>query len=98
MAVIALFLAVYYGMLEGTLSPTGVGWSCAMIGLVAYALWRIGWETKGKDEHPSGREWSTILRAASTDGLQHFSQLTLRSGHCCCRRSCSLSSHRCSER
>ncbi|EJT47038.1 hypothetical protein A1Q1_04281 [Trichosporon asahii var. asahii CBS 2479] len=54
MAVIALFLAVYYGMLEGTLSPTGVGWSCAMIGLVAYALWRIGWETKGKDEHPSG--------------------------------------------
>lgn len=63
MAVIALFLAVYYGMLEGTLSPTGVGWSCAMIGLVAYTLWRIGWETKGKDEHPSGRE--LLLRVTS---------------------------------
>lgn len=56
MAVIALFLAVYYGMLEDSLSPSGVAWTCSVIGLVAYALWRIGWETKNKDEHPTGRE------------------------------------------
>lgn len=54
MAVIALFLAVYYGMLDGALSPAGVGWSCAVAGLLAYTLWRIGWESK--DAAPSGRE------------------------------------------
>lgn len=88
MAVIALFLAVYYGMLEGTLSPTGVGWSCAMIGLVAYALWRIGWETKGKDEHPSGRELFGVP-LVSTNIAQHFFQLTLLSDRCSCHRCCS---------
>lgn len=97
MAVIALFLAVYYGMLEGTLSPTGVGWSCAMIGLVAYALWRIGWETKGKDEHPSGRELFSSPQIA-TDILQLYSLLTLRFDRCSCLHCCSRSSRLCSVR
>lgn len=43
LAVIALFLAVFYAMLVGDFGAAEVGWSCTALELGAYALWRFGW-------------------------------------------------------
>ncbi|WOO78894.1 Phosphatidylinositol N-acetylglucosaminyltransferase GPI2 subunit [Vanrija pseudolonga] len=43
LAVIALFLAVFYAMLVGDFGAAEVGWSCTALELAAYALWRFGW-------------------------------------------------------
>ncbi|RSH84512.1 uncharacterized protein EHS24_006034 [Apiotrichum porosum] len=43
LAVITLFLAVFYAMLVGDFGATEVGWGCCMVGVVAYVLWRVGW-------------------------------------------------------
>lgn len=48
LAVIALFLAVFYGMLVGDFGADEVGWMCAMVGVVAYTLWRVGWGITNK--------------------------------------------------
>lgn len=45
LAVIALFLAVFYAMLQGHLGAGEVGWSCAAVGVIAHVLWRVGWGT-----------------------------------------------------
>jgi phosphatidylinositol glycan class C protein len=55
LAVIALFLAIFYGMLVGNFGAEEVGWGCAAVGVVAYALWRVGWEVAKKES--VGREF-----------------------------------------
>ncbi|BEI80188.1 hypothetical protein CcaverHIS002_0107170 [Cutaneotrichosporon cavernicola] len=49
LAVITLFLAIFYGMLVGSFGAEEVGWACAFMGLVAYGLWRVGWEVAHKE-------------------------------------------------
>jgi len=43
LAVIALFLAVFDGMLDGALGAGQVGWACVGLGLTGYVIRRWGW-------------------------------------------------------
>jgi phosphatidylinositol glycan class C protein len=43
LAVIALFLAVFDGMLDGALGAGQVGWACVGLGLTGYMIRRWGW-------------------------------------------------------
>jgi phosphatidylinositol glycan class C protein len=54
LAVIALFLAVFYAMLKGNLGAAEVGWSVTATGLFSYGLYHVGW---GRSRPPPvGRE------------------------------------------
>jgi phosphatidylinositol glycan class C protein len=57
LAVIALFLAIFYAMLVGEFGAAEVGWTCASLGLLSYALYRIGW---GRSPPSPGRELSLL--------------------------------------
>jgi phosphatidylinositol glycan class C protein len=47
LAVIALFLAVFEGMLDGGLGAGQVGWACVGLGLLGYIIRRWGWGLGG---------------------------------------------------
>ena len=43
LASIALFLAVFYALLEGHLGAEQVGWGCVAVGLAGHGVYHHGW-------------------------------------------------------
>lgn len=48
LGVIALFLAVFYGLMVGELGAGEIGWTCVLGGLGAYMIRHVGWGTARK--------------------------------------------------
>lgn len=45
LAVIAIFLACFHGLLVGSLGAGEVGWGCVLLGVAGYVVRRVGWGT-----------------------------------------------------
>ncbi|WVW79707.1 hypothetical protein I302_101677 [Kwoniella bestiolae CBS 10118] len=58
LSVIALFLAIFYALLEGTVSPEEVGWKCVIFGLSGWAIHKYGWGI-----HPTTPQEASIIPA-----------------------------------
>ncbi|WWC59939.1 uncharacterized protein I303_102502 [Kwoniella dejecticola CBS 10117] len=43
LSIIALFLAVFYALLEGNVTPEEVGWKCVIFGLSGWGIHKWGW-------------------------------------------------------
>ncbi|WWC68949.1 uncharacterized protein I206_102885 [Kwoniella pini CBS 10737] len=43
LSIIAFFLAVFYSLLQGIVSPESVGWKCVIFGLAGWAIHKWGW-------------------------------------------------------
>ncbi|ORY25254.1 phosphatidylinositol N-acetylglucosaminyltransferase subunit C [Naematelia encephala] len=50
LAVIALFIAIFYALLEGSLDAAEVGWTCVVLGIAGYVLRRWGWRDSLPDD------------------------------------------------